>query len=99
MKLIEFPEQTLVIAKDQPQYHPMPAHLVRNKEVTIICCWKLTLWERIIILFTGKMWHNMMTFGNKLQPQLLTVEKPPMFMPDHVTGDKSEYEGSFGGIP
>jgi len=26
MKLIEFKEQTVVIAKDQPEYMPLPAH-------------------------------------------------------------------------
>ena len=25
MKLVEFPEQTVVIAKDQPEYLPLPA--------------------------------------------------------------------------
>lgn len=30
MKLIEFPEQTTVIAKDQPQYNPLPAHQFGN---------------------------------------------------------------------
>ena len=29
MKIIEFPEQTLVIAKDQPEYQPLPAHRLR----------------------------------------------------------------------
>ena len=30
MNLIEFPEQTVMIAKDQPQYKPLPAHQKLN---------------------------------------------------------------------
>jgi hypothetical protein len=72
MKLIEFPEQTVVIAKDQPEYLPMPAHY--NKEAGIVTClWKLTLRERIKLLFTGKLWHQISTFGMALQPQRLEV--------------------------
>lgn len=78
MKLIEFPEQTVVIAKDQPEYQPLPAHQFNDSTGTIACCWKLTLWERIKLLFTGVIWHQIWTFNKALQPQLLTVEKPIM---------------------
>ena len=30
MDLIEFKEQTVVIAKDQPEYRPLPAHLLKK---------------------------------------------------------------------
>lgn len=40
MTLIEFPEQTVVIAKDQPEYLPMPAHrLAGDFEGCVTCCW------------------------------------------------------------
>lgn len=78
MKLIEFPEQTVVIAKDQPEYKPLPAHRFNDDEGRIACCWQLTFWERIRVLFSGKIWHQILTFNGPLQPQLLTVEKPEM---------------------
>jgi hypothetical protein len=79
MKLIEFKEQTVVIAKDQPEYEPLPAHVFEGESTgRIACCWKLTWWERIKLLFTGRVWHQVLTFGRSLQPQLLTVEKPDM---------------------
>lgn len=78
MRVIEFPEQTVVIAKDQPEYRPLPAHIFGDEQGTIACCWQLTLWERIRVLFTGKIWHQVLTFNQRLQPQLLTVEKPAM---------------------
>lgn len=79
MKLIEFPEQTVVIAKNQPNYMPLPAHQFHGDPYgRIACCWKLTWKERISILFTGLVWHQVLTFNQPLQPQLLTVEKPKM---------------------
>ena len=80
MKLIEFPEQTLVIAKNQPEYMPLPAHrfAANAAEGRIAFCWQLTWRERLHLLWTGLIWHQVLTFGRALQPQLLTVEKPDM---------------------
>lgn len=78
MRVIEFPEQTVVIAKDQPEYRPLPAHIFGDEQGTIACCWRLTFFERLRLLFTGKIWHQVLTFNQRLQPQLLTVEKPAM---------------------
>lgn len=79
MKLIEFPEQTVVIAKDQPQYLPLPAHVFpADQEGRIAFCWQLTWRERLAVLLRGVLWHQVLTFGQPLQPQLLGVEKPEM---------------------
>lgn len=79
MKLIEFPEQTVVIAKDQPEYEPLPAHVhVHDRAGRITCCWELTDDELAELLMTKRIWHTVMTFGQPLQPQLLSVEKPAM---------------------
>ncbi len=79
MELIEFPEQSVVYAKDQPQYRPLPAYVApRDPEGRIICCWSLTWRERLKLLFTGRIWHHILTFRQPLQPQLLEVEKPEM---------------------
>lgn len=77
LKLVEFPEQTVVIAKDQPEYLPLPAHRHRNDpQGKITCCWKLNWMQRLKVLVTGKVWHQILTFNHPLQPQLLLVEKP-----------------------
>lgn len=77
MKLINFPEQNTVIAKNQPEYNPLPAHRFTNdSQGRIACCWQLTWRERLFVLWSGKLWHQILTFGQPLQPQLLTVEKP-----------------------
>lgn len=79
MKLIEFPEQTTIVAEDQPEYLPMPAHVASDGLLT--CCWKLSLRERLKLLFTGLLWHQVMTFRKPLQPQRLDVEKPTQWEP------------------
>lgn len=78
MKLIDFPKAFIVIAKDQPEYMPMFAHV--DKDSVVTCCWKLTFRERLSLLFNGKLWHRILTFGDALQPQMLSVYQPPMYM-------------------
>ena len=77
MKPINFPEQNTTIAKDQPQYFPLPAHIVVNDpEGQAVFCWKLSVKERLKLLFTGKIWHHVLTFRQPLQPQLLEISSP-----------------------
>lgn len=76
MKLLHFPEQNGVIAKHQPQYIPMPVHFTNDPEGRLVCCWQLGFFERIHVLFSGKIWHQIKTFHQQLQPQLLTAFKP-----------------------
>lgn len=78
MNLIEFPEVTTVYGKNQSQYRPLPAYVSQDNEGTLVCCWQLTWRERLRLLCTGKVWHSILTFHKLLQPQLLSVEKPPM---------------------
>lgn len=79
MNLIEFPEQNVVVAKDQPQYRPMPAHKLKDDvSGRVVFCWKLTPEEIEAVVKTGEIWHTVMTFNQPLQPQLLTVEKPEL---------------------
>jgi hypothetical protein len=78
MKLIQFEEQTIIFAEDQPEYLPLPAYQYNDVQGTIVCCWHLSLLDRIKLLFTGKIWHSILTFNQPLQPQLLEINKPKM---------------------
>lgn len=90
MQVVEFPEQTTTYAKDQPQYVPLPAHRFANDlgEGRIACCWKLTWRERLYVLWTGRVWQQVLTFNKPLQPQKMTVEKPAFANP--TTGNAHE---------
>jgi len=72
----KFPEQIVIIAEHQPQYQPLPAHINDDEATTLTFCWQLTWRERFALLFGGKIWHQVLTFGQPLQPQLLLVDKP-----------------------
>lgn len=72
--LVPFKEQNLVIAENQPEYQPMPAHV--TKDGTVIFCWRMTWAMRVRVLFTGRLWHQVLTFNTPIQPQALMVKKP-----------------------
>lgn len=80
--LVEFPEQNIVLAKDQPQYRPMPAfRALHDPEGRLVCCWRLRWIDRLRVLCTGRVWHHVLTFNQPLQPQLLSATKPGMRTP------------------
>jgi len=76
---IEFKEQTIIIAEDQPEYINLPAHVNNNDEcIVITTCWNLSFIERVKLLLTGNVWQQTMTFKSPLQPQKLSIEKPDL---------------------
>jgi hypothetical protein len=79
MKPIEFKGSNVTFAKNQPEYLPLPAHKVGDDKGTVIFCESLSIRERIKILFTGKLWCSLLTFGAPLTPSFFTVDKWTMF--------------------
>lgn len=76
MKPIKFKEQNCTFAEKQPEYVPLPAHRVKySPQGEIISCWGLSFFERIKVLFTGKIWVSLWSFNNPLTPSYLTVNK------------------------
>jgi hypothetical protein len=74
MKPIDFPQVNRVLAKDQPQYQPLP--ICYCDDGSAISCWKLSIWERLRLLLTGKLWLIQLTFHQPLQPQLPLIKEP-----------------------
>ena len=72
----EFKEQNVLYGKDQPEYLPLPAYRCNDEQGRIVFCWSFSLKERLLVLFTGKLWHEVLTFDHPLQPQRVSVEKP-----------------------
>ena len=70
MNAINFPEVKVVIAKDQPEYMPLPAHvgwLDADRSLHgVTFCWHLTWKERLQLLISGKLWHSVCTFNRPL---------------------------------
>ena len=75
MNPIEFAEQTTTFAKDQPEYSPLPAHITADgMEVT--SCWRMSWRERFRVLWTGRVYLTLLTFGQPLQPQKIQTTPP-----------------------
>ena len=73
MKPVEFKEQTIVLAKDQPEYQPLPVYM---NDTETISCWQFSWWDRVKVLFGFPLWVRQMNFGTPLQPQLPTFDFP-----------------------
>lgn len=76
MRPMEFPEVNVMFAKDQPQYMTLPACRINGGEGRVITCWGLSWGERLRVLFTGKLWLSLLTFGSSIQPVRLEVGRP-----------------------
>ena len=74
MKPISFKNANTIYAKDQPEYLPLVVH--KDEGGTVTSLWKLTPFERLKILFTGRLWLQNLTFNRPLQPQLPSVNNP-----------------------
>ena len=74
MKLIKFPESNIVYGAGQPEYSDAPAFVDSTGDA--VFCWKLTLSERLKLLFTGLLWHYVRTHKKSLQPMHLTIAYP-----------------------
>lgn len=77
MKPIKFKHANKVYAKDQPQYQPLPALELESGEV--IACWKGNFFERMVFLFTGKMWVSLSMFGRPLTPSYVSVNRKEIY--------------------
>lgn len=88
MKSIDFPEATTDLAKNQPHYIPMRVMMAPGPEGLVISCWKFSFWERLNLLFGGKLYLSLMMFRdlydqiNPVTPVMITPFKAGMFSSD-----------------
>lgn len=80
MEAVEFKEQNVVFAKDQPEYRPLPAFKADTPQGEVISCYKLSWRERLQVLITGRLWVSLLSFNKPLTPQFLSVYKSEMFV-------------------
>ena len=78
MNAIPFAEATVTFAKNQPEYLQLPAHVNHEAGGCVTTCYNLTWKERFAILLGKPVWLQTLTFNQPLQPQRLSVEKPPL---------------------
>ena len=77
MKSIKFAEDNIEVAKNQPQYYTVYAQKIAEEQGGgLLMLMRLSWRERFSILFKGKVWLSILTFGAKLQPFRLSTKKP-----------------------
>jgi len=83
MEPIKFDGANVVFGENQPEYDPIPAERVGRPETgQINTCWELSPEEIKLVQETRKIWLSVLTFGQPLQPVLLTAEKPDVYNPE-----------------
>lgn len=77
MQPIEFPQRTDLLAKNQPQYTPIPVHVgTKAAGFPMTACFQLTPEELAEIVATEQLWYTQITFGNAFQPVRLSTQNP-----------------------
>lgn len=79
MKAVKFKHQNVVFAENQPEYQSLPALRIDSPEGIVISCWKLSLKERIKIVFTGRVWLSIMSFNEPLSPSFMAVNRKEVY--------------------
>lgn len=82
MKPIDFEGSNCTYGEGQPQYLPLPVCRDASPEVRVTSCWELDEQEMQVLMAQvergekPRVWLTMATWGEALQPVLLTVERP-----------------------
>jgi len=79
MKPIKFKDHNKVYAEDQLEYQPLPVLKLESPQGEVIACWKMSLIERLKVLFTGKVWLKLMSFNKPLTPSYVTVHRKEVY--------------------
>ena len=83
MEPIKFDGANIVFGANQPEYRPLPAERVGNAVVgQINTCWEFTPDEIKKVQETGQIYVSLLTFGQPLQPVLVSVDKPDVYDPE-----------------
>lgn len=76
MKPVHFKQVTIEIAKDQPEYVTLPAHIANDPQRTTTTCFELDEKELKKINETKRFWHQQWTGKDAMQPILMMVDNP-----------------------
>ena len=79
MKPIKFKDQTVVFAENQPEYGNLPALRIDSPQGEVVTCWKMTLGERLKVIFTGRVWLSLMSFNKPLTPSFMSVNRKEIY--------------------
>ncbi len=81
MKIIKFKECNVTYAQRQPEYLPLPSH--KTKAGIVTSCWGFSLFERLWVALTGRLYLRVLTFNQPLQPMKMLVKRPSFNLKDN----------------
>jgi hypothetical protein len=76
MKPVKHKFCNATFGEDQPNLLPLPAWIGPEPQQWVVTCWRLTLWERLKLLVTGRLWLSQLTYGWPLHPNNPNVTCP-----------------------
>lgn len=76
MEPIKFDGANVVYGANQPEYKPLPAERRPGCSGEVVTCWELSPDELKCVQETGKIYLALLTFGQPLQPVIVSVYKP-----------------------
>ena len=75
-EILDFKERNVEIAKDQKEYRTIPTCVIHEQQSRFISKFLLSEEDLERINRTKSLWHIQFTFGQAMQPILLTSESP-----------------------
>jgi len=81
MHPVEFVGQTQIVSKDQDEYRDLPARMDNG---IMTCCWGMNWRQRIVAVFTGRIYVEVLLCDRKLQPMRLNTKNPHPRYRSHV---------------
>lgn len=82
MEPVNFEDANVVFGANQPEYIPLPAEKRPGRSGEIVTCWELSPDELKRVQETRKIWLGVLTFGQPLQPVIVSVDKPEPYDPE-----------------
>jgi len=76
MKPITFPQCNVKIAENQDEYLTLPAHHAGDIQGTVTTCWELSPDEIEEVRKTGKIYLQLWTFNQPVQPIQMHTTNP-----------------------
>ena len=79
MEIVKFDDCNVAIAEKQKEYQTLHALRIGNQQDTIITCWGLSFWERVRVLFLGRIWMSESNFYKDITPRLLSTNRNDLY--------------------
>lgn len=76
MKPIKFDGANVVYVANKPEYIPLPAERRPGRSCEVVTCWEISPDELKRVQETGKIYLGLLTYGQPLQPVIMSVDKP-----------------------